>query len=664
MDKLNNIVLLIQHYLADYILIILLLGGGVIFTIRLGFIQIRGFKAGWKRTFGGLFSKKGTAGKDGMSSFQALATAIAAQVGTGNIAGAATALAIGGPGAIFWMWIAAFLGMATIFGEAIMAQKYKHVGKDGHVTGGPVYYIQAAFKGTFGKILAAVFSFLIIFALGFMGNAVQSNSIASAFHTAFGIPQIVVGIIIAAIALFVFVGGISRIAKVTETIVPIMACFYIIGSLIVIFANFKEIPYAFYSIVVGAFKPSAVSGGAVGATVKLALTKGVARGLFSNEAGMGSTPHAHAVAKVEHPVEQGFVAMIGVFIDTFVILNLTALVIITTQSIPTGLTGTALSQYAFSSVFGKFGNVFIAICMFFFAFSTIIGWYFFGQANVKYLFGKKAVKPYAVLVSLCVLLGSLAQVDLVWNMADCFNSLMVIPNILALFFLSSQMKELHDDYYHNFLKNKKVKNLDVVIATHPDSDHIGSLDYIIDNFDVEKIYMPNQTTDSECYINLIDSCNKKNLKVNYLSKDDSFNLDDSTNIYVLSPSYITDNNNSNSIVLNISYKNNNFLFTGDCEESNEMDMINSYNLEDIDFLKVAHHGSYTASSLTFLEETTPDIAVISCGYKNSYGHPHKSTLDNLESVDAKIFRTDQNGSMQFYSDGEKIYSKVKYKEYK
>ena len=216
----------------------------------------------------------------------------------------------------------------------------------------------------------------------------------------------------------------------------------------------------------------------------------------------------------------------------------------------------------------------------------------------------------------------------------------------------------------SYLKNKKVKNLDVVIATHPDSDHIGSLDYIIDNFDVEKIYMPNQTTDSECYINLIDSCNKKNLKVNYLSKDDSFNLDDSTNIYVLSPSYITDNNNSNSIVLNISYKNNNFLFTGDCEESNEMDMINSYNLEDIVFLKVAHHGSYTASSLAFLEETTPDIAVISCGYKNSYGHPHKSTLDNLESVDAKIFRTDQNGSMQFYSDGEKIYSKVKYKEYK
>lgn len=214
----------------------------------------------------------------------------------------------------------------------------------------------------------------------------------------------------------------------------------------------------------------------------------------------------------------------------------------------------------------------------------------------------------------------------------------------------------------SYLKNKKVKNLDVVVATHPDSDHIGSLDYIIDNFDVEKIYMPKQSTDSECYINLIESCNKKNLKVNYLSKDDSFNLDYYTEIYVLSPNYITDNNNSNSIVLNISYKNNNFLFTGDCEEANEMDMINSYDLEDTDFLKVAHHGSSTSSSLAFLEETTPDIAVISCGYKNSYGHPHRSTLDNLKSVNSKVFRTDVNGSMQFYSDGNKIYSTVKYKE--
>ena len=454
METLNNIVLTIQHYLADYILIILLLAGGAWFTIRLNFIQVRGFKEGMKRAFGGLFSKKGEAGKDGMSSFQALATAIAAQVGTGNIAGAATALAIGGPGAIFWMWIAAFLGMATIFAEAIMAQKYKQVGKDGQVTGGPVYYIRAAFQGTFGKVLAGIFAVLITLALGFMGNAVQSNSIASAFNTAFGIPQPVMGVIVAIIALFVFMGGMKRIAKVTEIIVPFMAVLYIIGSLIVIFYNYKNIPYAFASIFVGAFKPSAVTGGAVGATIKLALTKGVARGLFSNEAGMGSTPHAHAVAKVDHPVEQGFLAMIGVFIDTFIVLNMTALVIITTKSIPSGKTGAELSQFAFSTLYGKGGDIFIAVCLFFFAFSTIIGWYFFGEANVKYLFGTKAVRIYAVLVAVCVVLGSLAQVDLVWNMADCFNSMMVIPNILALFMLSKVIKSVHDDYYKKFLKKK------------------------------------------------------------------------------------------------------------------------------------------------------------------------------------------------------------------
>ena len=454
MKTLNDLVLTIQHYLSDYVLIIALLGGGIWFTFKLGFIQVRGFGEGMRRTFGGLFSKKGNADKDGMSSFQALATAIAAQVGTGNIAGAATALAIGGPGAIFWMWIAAFLGMATIFGEAVLAQKYKQVGSDGEITGGPVYYIRAAFKGTFGKVLAGIFAVLIILALGFMGNAVQSNSIAAAFHTAFGVPQAAVGVVVALIALFVFVGGMQRIAKVTETIVPIMAAFYILGALIVIIYNYKNIPYAFQAIVVGAFNPSAVSGGAVGATLKLALTKGVARGLFSNEAGMGSTPHAHAVAKVDHPVEQGFVAMIGVFIDTFIVLNLTAFVIITTKSIPSGKTGAELSQYAFSTLYGKGGDIFIAICMFFFAFSTIIGWYFFGQANIKYLFGPKAVKVYSVLVAVCVVLGSLAQVDLVWNMADCFNSMMVIPNFIGLIVLSGTIKKLHDDYYQNFIKNK------------------------------------------------------------------------------------------------------------------------------------------------------------------------------------------------------------------
>ena len=462
METLNEIVLKVQHYLSDYILIVALVVAGLWFTASTGFIQVRGFKRGMKQVFGGLFGKKGEAGNDGMSSFQALATAIAAQVGTGNIAGAATAIAIGGPGAIFWMWAAAFLGMATIYAEALMAQKYKQVGADGIVTGGPVYYIRAAFNNVFGKVLAGIFAVLLIFALGFMGNAVQSNSIASSFNTAFGIPQWIMGLIVAVLALFIFSGGMKRIAKVTETMVPLMAALYIIGSLIVIIYNWRNIPLAFYEIFVGAFAPSSIAGGAVGATIKLALTKGVARVLFSNEAGMGSTPHAHAVAKVDHPVEQGHAAMIGVFIDTFVVLTMTALVIVTTRALPEsykvvdgGYTAAALSQFAYSLVYGKGGEIFIAICMFFFAFSTIVGWYFFGQANIKYLFGPKAVPIYSILVCICVFLGSLAQVDLVWNMADCFNSMMVVPNIIGLLALSGMVKKVHDDYFNNFLPKQK-----------------------------------------------------------------------------------------------------------------------------------------------------------------------------------------------------------------
>ena len=461
METLNNIVLTIQDYMSNIVLIIALLGAGIWFSFRLKFIQIRGFKRGIKQVFGGLFGKKGEAGNDGMSSFQALATAIAAQVGTGNIAGAATAIAIGGPVAIFWMWVAAFLGMSTIYAEALMAQKYKQIGDDGVVTGGPVYYIRAAFKGAFGKVLAGIFAVLLIFALGFMGNAVQSNSIAASFHTAFGIPQWIMGLIVAVLSIAVFSGGMKRIAKVTETIVPLMAGLYIVGSLVVIICNWRNIPLAFYEIFVGAFAPSAIAGGAIGATIKLALTKGVARGLFSNEAGMGSTPHAHAVAKVDHPVEQGHAAMIGVFIDTFVVLTMTALVIVTTRALPEsysvvegGYTGAELSQFAYSLVYGKFGEIFIAICMFFFAFSTIVGWYFFGQANIKYLFGSKAVPVYSALVCICVFLGSLAQVDMVWNMADCFNSLMVVPNIIGLLALSGMIKKVHDDYFNNFLPGK------------------------------------------------------------------------------------------------------------------------------------------------------------------------------------------------------------------
>lgn len=430
MNFLNSAVGAVNSLLWDNILMYLLVLTGIYFTVRLGFIQVRKFGAGMKALFGN-FSLNGGSQGEGLSSFQALTTAIAAQVGTGNIAGAATAIASGGPGAIFWMWLSAFFGMATIYSEAVLAQ-HTRVVENGEVTGGPVYYIKAVFKGKFGTFLAGFFSVAIILALGFMGNMVQSNSIGDSFHNAFGVNPFLVGIVIAIVAAFIFIGGVKRIAWFTEKIVPLMAVFYIIGCIIILFMCGSGVGTAFKDIFVMAFKPQAVAGGALGITVQKAMRFGVARGLFSNEAGMGSTPHAHATAQVKHPSDQGIIAMMGVFIDTFVILTLTALVIISTGTWNSGLTGSALAQAAFDSKFGSFGKIFIAVCMLFFAFTTIIGWYYFGEVNVRHLFGKKAVKVYAVLVVAFVIVGSVLEVPLVWSMSDMFNGLMVLPNLIAL----------------------------------------------------------------------------------------------------------------------------------------------------------------------------------------------------------------------------------------
>jgi len=448
MTGLTSFVSAVNDILWNELLLIVLVGTGIWYTFNLGFVQVRGFKEGLRRVFGGLFNKVDKADHEGMSQFQALTTAVAAQVGTGNIVGAATAIAAGGPGAIFWMWVSAFFGMSTIYAEAVLAQKYKRIGKDGIITGGPVYYIKAAFKGTFGSLLAGLFAIFIIFALGFMGNAVQANSISDAFNNAFHIPPLYVGIGVAILAFGIFSGGMGRIARVTEAIVPLMACFYILGSLAIMVMNIGYLPLVFEEIIIGAFSPHAIAGGVIGATVQIAMRKGVARGLFSNEAGMGSTPHAHAVAKVKYPPEQGFVAMIGVFIDTFVVLNMTAFVIIITRSVTPdqSLTGAALAQAAFAKGLGSFGPIFVAISLFFFAFSTIVGWYFFGEANVKYLFGPKAVRIYSILVCICIVIGSTLKVSLVWDMADMFNGLMVIPNLLALLFLTKEVKAAHQQF--------------------------------------------------------------------------------------------------------------------------------------------------------------------------------------------------------------------------
>ncbi len=444
-DFLLPIVQTINQYLSDYILIFLLIGLGLLFSIKTRFVQIRCFGEGMKNVFGNikLFGNKE---KSGMSSFQALATAIAAQVGTGNIVGACGAILLGGPGAIFWMWIIAFFGMSTIYAEAVLAQKTRIVKEDGTVLGGPVYYIRTAFKGKFGKFLAGFFAVAIILALGFMGSMVQSNSIGSTCATAFGIPSWIVGVIIAALAAIILIGGVSRIASVTEKLVPIMATLYILGGLIIIIARIKYVPATFALIFKLAFNPKALFGGAAGsmfAAITRAISQGAKRGLFSNEAGMGSTPHAHALANVKRPHEQGVSAMIGVFIDTFVVLTMTALVVISTlytgngvlaaNGAAEGVDKTNMAQLAFGEVFGSnVGNIFVAVCLLFFAFSTILGWNLFGKINVEYLFGKKGVIVYSIIAIVFIFMGSMLSNDLVWELTDMFNNIMVIPNAIAL----------------------------------------------------------------------------------------------------------------------------------------------------------------------------------------------------------------------------------------
>ncbi len=446
MDMLLSIVQKINFYLSDYILIILLIGTGLFFTFKTRFVQVRCFGEGMKQVFGGMFSKDKNRG--GISSFQALATAIAAQVGTGNIVGACGAILIGGPGAIFWMWIIAFFGMATIYAEAVLAQETREVLPDGTILGGPVYYIRKAFKGKLGKIMAGFFSVASILALGFMGAMVQSNSISSACETAFGIPNWVIGIIVAAASALIFLGGVKRIASVTEKLVPIMAILYLVGGIIILVMRAKYLPETFAMIFKYAFRPDALIGGGIGYALKAAISQDVKGGLFSNEAGMGSTPHAHALADVKKPHDQGVSAMIGVFIDTFVVLTMTGLVVISTLYAgngilasgvaPDGVSKANMAQLAFSSIMGNgLGNSFVAICLLFFAFSTIISWNYFGQVNVVSLFGKKATPIYMVIAIVFVFLGSVLSNDLVWELTDMFNQLMVIPNVPALIALSA-----------------------------------------------------------------------------------------------------------------------------------------------------------------------------------------------------------------------------------
>ena len=439
----------INEYLSNYILVILLIGVGLWYTIRTKFVQIRFFGEGMRKVFGNL-SLNGGKQSSGMTSFQALATAIAAQVGTGNIVGASGAILTGGPGAIFWMWVIAFFGMATIYAEATLAIKTRRVDKDGTIHGGPAYYITTAFKGGFGKFLASFFAVAITLALGFMGCMVQSNSIGSAFQTAFGVPSQFVGVVLVIFCGFIFLGGVNRLAAVTEKVVPVMAVIFLVGAVGILVVRIQDVPATFALIFKYAFQPQAIIGGSFGYAIKTAISQGAKRGLFSNEAGMGSTPHAHAQANVKDPHDQGVVAMVGVFIDTFIVLTLNALVIICTLYteggiladgvIPEGVNKTNLAQLVFGSVLGEnVGAMFVAVCLFFFAFSTVLSWNLFGKINVIYLFGKKAAKVYAVIALVFLYLGTVMSNDLVWELTDMFNNLMVLPNAIALFALTGMV---------------------------------------------------------------------------------------------------------------------------------------------------------------------------------------------------------------------------------
>lgn len=459
MENIEEILLgvmgIINTYMADYVLIVLLVAVGLYFTIRTRFVQVRCFGEGMRKVFGD-FSLKGKKHNSGMSSFQALATAIAGQVGTGNIVGASGAILTGGPGAIFWMWVIAFLGMATIYAEAVLAQETRVIDADGTVHGGPIYYIKRAFAGKFGKLLAGFFAVATVISLGFIGGMVQSNSIGATINTAFGIPTWVTGLIVAVIVGFIIIGGAQRIAATAEKIVPVMALLYIIGCLVVLAVNITRLPEAVAMIFKFAFTPQALIGGGIGYALKTAISQGAKRGLFSNEAGMGSTPHAHAMANVKTPHDQGVVAMIGVFLDTFVVLTMTALVVITctyTAGAPlagadgasyasmiatAGIDKTNVAQLSFGSVFGTWlGNAYVAVCLMFFAFTTIISWNLFGKINFNYLFGKKSTILYSIIAILFVFMGSVVQEnELVWLTQDTFNQFMVLPNVIALAALS------------------------------------------------------------------------------------------------------------------------------------------------------------------------------------------------------------------------------------
>ena len=442
-DKLN---LLSGIIWGEYLLIPLLAIVGIYLTIGLRAISWRKLPTAFQLLWQG--RKETTYIKGDISPFQALMTALSATVGTGNIAGVATAIYFGGPGAIFWMWIIALFGMATKYAEAVLAVSYRETDDLGNYVGGPMYYIRNGL-GDNWRWMATAFAFFAMFAAFGIGNMVQSNSVAHEITATFQIPTWVTGIVMASLAGVVIIGGVKRIAHVAEKLVPFMGIVYVLAALIIVGLNIEKLPGAFTLIINSAFTGSAASGGFAGATIWMAVRWGVARGIFSNEAGLGSAPIAHAAAQTNDPVKQGMVAMLGTFIDTLIICSLTAFVIILTGSWESGLKGAPMSSLAFSTgLFGHGGYV-VTFGLVLFAFTTILGWSYYGERCAEYLFGIRIIMPYRILWIIAIFIGAVVKLELVWTFADVFNGLMALPNLIALLMLSPIVFSKTRNYFNH-----------------------------------------------------------------------------------------------------------------------------------------------------------------------------------------------------------------------
>lgn len=440
----NQIATQINNLVWGWPLLTLLLGTGLLLTFKLGFIQVFKLPKALKLIF-----KAENNGSGDINSFSALCTALAATVGTGNIVGVATAIAAGGPGALFWMWIAAFFGMATKYAEGVLAIKYRKVDENGQMSGGPMYYIVNGLGPKF-RPLATFFAFSgVLVALLGIGTFAQVNSITSSLNDLTGISPKILSIVTAVIVGIIVMGGIKSISKVASKVVPFMATFYIIACLIILTLSFEQIPDAIKLILESAFTGQAAIGAFAGAVVKDAISKGVARGVFSNESGLGSAPIAAAAAKTHWPAEQGLISMTGTFIDSIIICTLTGLTLVITDVWHSGVTESLMTQSAFSSVFGSLGSVILSLCLVLFAFTTILGWNYYGERCIEYLWGVKAILFYRIIFVIMVALGGFLQIQLIWTIADIVNGLMAFPNLIALVGLSGVVVSETKAYFNH-----------------------------------------------------------------------------------------------------------------------------------------------------------------------------------------------------------------------